>query len=252
MMYDQVPKFWTTGNQEDLQRTLKILDSFVSYYEKKVEAELAIAERRRPGITQNLAMGADTDKNLVSPLMAMVRSFANAVDSRDRFMRGHSEKVARIAVLIGRRINMNETDIENLEMASLLHDIGKLSVPEAVLTKTQPLTSDEWKLIQKHPYFGAQIVKPMGMLGKIVPWIYHHQERWDGTGYPDRLSKADIPMGASIISLAEAYTAMSTDMPNRESLPEEEIKNRVKQESGKQFHPEIVDAFLDIKKDEAS
>ncbi|MGE5225195.1 MAG: HD-GYP domain-containing protein, partial [Omnitrophica WOR_2 bacterium] len=140
MMYDQVPKYWTTGNQDELQRTLKILDSFISYYEKKVEAELAIAERRRPGITQNLAMGPSTDKNLISPLMAMVRSFASAVDSRDRFMRGHSEKVARIAVLIGRRINMNETDIENLEMASLLHDIGKISVPESVLTKTQPLT----------------------------------------------------------------------------------------------------------------
>jgi HD-GYP domain-containing protein (c-di-GMP phosphodiesterase class II) len=114
-----------------------------------------------------------------------------------------------------------------------------------ILTKVKPLTNQEWKTIQMHPYYGAQIVKQISNLNRIVPWVYHHQEHWDGTGYPDQLSKKDIPPAASIISLAEAYAVMTTDLPYRQSLTNKEAITDIKESSEKQFDPAVVEAFLD-------
>ena len=97
-----------------------------------------------------------------------------------------------------------------------------------------------------HPYFGAQIIKPIEVLSRIVPWVYHHHEKWDGTGYPNHLSKREIPQGAAIISLAEAFSVMIIDMPSRKAMSHEDAIEVVKQASGTQFSPEIVDAFLAI------
>ena len=106
-------------------------------------------------------------------------------------------------------------DIDYLLIAALLHDVGKISIPEHILTKTDPLNEDEWQTIQMHPFYGAQIIKPIESLSRIVPWIYHHQERWDGRGYPDHLTGRQIPIPASYISVAEAYSVMTIDLPNR-------------------------------------
>lgn len=249
IMYEKIPEYWVNGNREELDRNLQGLESFISYYETRVQTEIAIAERHRPGLSQSFASGPGEEKSILPPLIVMARAFTNAIDSRDRFMRDHSTKVGRLAVQIGRRMNWSESELEQLEIAGLLHDIGKLSVPEAILTKTQPLNSDDWKVIHKHPYFGAQIVKSMGILGRIVPWIYHHQEKWDGSGYPDHIVKREIPMASTIISLAEAYTVMTIDMPNRDSLTEEQAAERVREESGSQFNPEVVEAFEDVIKE---
>ena len=96
-----------------------------------------------------------------------------------------------------------------------------------------------------HPYYSAQIVKPVKSLSGVIPWVYHHQERWDGKGYPDRLAKSEIPLGASIISLSEAYTAMTTGMPQRDALSKEVAIEKIKDEEGGQFNPEVVEAFVD-------
>ena len=161
-------------------------------------------------------------------------------------MRGHSEEVTRLALQTARGMNWSASDLEYLELAGLLHDVGKLAIPEAVLSKVQPLTPDERTLIQKHPFYGANIVKPVAGLNRIVPWIYHHQERWDGEGYPDHLSRRDIPMGANIIAVAEAYTVMTMDMPYHQALSKDAALKAVQQESGRQFHPEVVEAFIEV------
>ena len=122
---------------------------------------------------------------------------------------------------------------------------NQLNVPENILTKTGPLTPHDWSVIQMHPLHSAQIIRPVRRLNRIVPWVLSHQERWDGKGYPDQLAKDDIPLGSSIISIAEAYTAMTSRMPNRNSLSQEEAVEILKRESGKQFNPEVVEAFLD-------
>ena len=245
MMFKEVPNLWASGDFDELDRMIQSLENFISYYDTKVDTELAIAERKRPGLTRALALNTDVESDLLPQLLGFVRSLVNAVDARDRFMRGHSEKVTQIALKIARKMDWRESDLEQLEMAGLLHDVGKLSVPEAILTKSAPLTPHEWSVIQMHPYYSAQIVKPVKSLSGVIPWVYHHQERWDGKGYPDRLSKSEIPLGASIISLSEAYTAMTTGMPQRDALSKEVAIEKIKEEEGRQFNPEVVEAFVD-------
>lgn len=245
MMQDEIPKYWATGEFDELDHTLQSLNTFIGYYQTKVENELSQAERRRPGLTRALVMSSEVMSTGFPQLIALARTFVNAVDGRDRFMSGHSEKVSQFALKIARQMNWSESDLESLELAALLHDVGKLSIPEAILTKTGPLTPHEWTIIQMHPYYSAQIVQPIKALSNLIPWVYHHQERWDGDGYPDRISKREIPMGASIISVAEAFAAMTTDMPNRDALTLGEALEMVKREKEKQFHPEVVEAFTE-------
>jgi len=245
MMYKEVPQLWATGNFDELDRVLQSLENFVSYYDTKVDTELAIAERKRPGLTRALALNSGIDTDLLPQITSFVRSLVTAVDARDRFMRGHSERVTQVSLQIARKLDWKESDLEQLELAGLLHDVGKLSVPENILTKAGPLTPHEWSVIQMHPYYSAQIVKPVKALSSVVPWIYHHQERWDGKGYPDGLSKSEIPMGASIIALAEAYSAMTTSMPQRDALPKEVAMAKIQEEESQQFNPEVVEAFAD-------
>ena len=246
MMYEQVPKLWTSGDLNAVGRILQGVEKFISYYENSVQMELEVAERRRPGITRSLSIAPEPGKNGLTSLTLMARSLVNAVDSRDPFMRGHSEEVARIALQTGRKLNLSTADLEYLELAALLHDVGKLSIPETILSKVSPLTTEERKIIEKHPYYGAKIVKEVPQLNNIIPGVYHHQERWDGQGYPDRLSKKDIPLVASIIALSEAFTVMTTNMPYREAMPEEEALKAVQQQAEKQFDPQVVEAFMDV------
>ncbi len=245
IIHELVPNLWMSGNNAELGRNLQYLEKFIAYHEDTVKRELEFAEKRRPGITQALSMSEVRGAFSLDQVVLLARSLVQAVNSRDHFMRGHSEEVTRLALRTAQRMNWSSADMEYLELAGLLHDVGKLAIPESILAKIQPLTKDERALIQKHPFYGANIVKPVKGLSRIVPWIYHHQERWDGDGYPERLAKKDIPMGAQIIAVAEAYTVMTMDMPYRQALSRDDALKAVKQESGRQFHPDVVDAFLD-------
>lgn len=246
MMHNEIPEFWASGDFDELDRSLQSLDTFLRYYHTKVENELGQAERRRPGLTKALVMSSESMTTGFPQLIALARALINAVDARDRLMTGHSEKVTKLALRTARHMNWSESDLETLELGALLHDVGKLSIPEVILTKSGPLTPHEWTIIQMHPYYSAQIVQPIKNLSGIIPWVYHHQERWDGSGYPDRISKREIPMGASIISVAEAFAAMTTDMPNRQALTIGEALEMVRKEKEKQFHPEVVEAFTEV------
>jgi len=241
---DEVPKLWATGNWDKLRKALSDISSFVKFYELPVRSEMSLAERRKPALTRALLMGANNlPLNQAAPL---IRSLVSAIDARDRYMRGHSDNVARLVVQIAKKMEWRGEDLEMLEVAALLHDVGKIVIPENVLTKLDPLTAEEWKTIQMHPYHGARIVKSLETLNRTIPWIYHHQERWDGAGYPDGLSKASIPLAARIIALGEAYTVMTTDQPKRKALTTEQAVKEVQDAAGTQFDPEIVEAFVDI------
>jgi len=246
MLNQEIPQLWTSGKFDDLDRVIQSLHNFIEYYELKVQTELSLAERRRPGLTQALSMKVETRKNGYSSLIAMARSLVTAVDARDKFMKGHSNLVTELALRIASKMGWNQSGLKQLELAALLHDVGKLSIPESILTKEGPLSPHEWTVIQMHPIYGAEIVKSIEPLRDIIPWVYHHQERWDGKGYPDRLSKEDIPQGSSIISLAEAFTVMRTGMPHKKAITEDEAVENVKEEVNQQFNPEVVEAFLDV------
>jgi HD-GYP domain-containing protein (c-di-GMP phosphodiesterase class II) len=245
IMFEKIPKYWISSDRATFERNVNAIESFINYYENKVQAELAIAERRRPGSTRALSTGEE-DRLVLPQMTALTRSLINAVDARDRFMRGHSDRVTRLSLQIARKMGWTLNDLEYLEIAALLHDVGKLSIPESILTKMTPLSNEDWSVIQRHPFYGAQIIRPIPPLSRVIPWIYHHQERWDGKGYPDRLAKNEIPTGASIISVAEAFMAVTVDMPNRPAMTKEEALDNLRQEAGKQFSPTIIEVFSDV------
>lgn len=244
IMYEQIPALWANSKYSDLKILIERVENFLNFYENTVELEVAVGERKRTGFTQALG-GAMPVISSLTQMIELTRVMIAAIDQRDRFMVGHSEQVAKLAVLTGKKLNWSGSDLEYLEIAALLHDVGKISIPETILTKVKPLTNQEWKTIQMHPYYGAQIVKQLNAFNRIVPWVYHHQEHWDGTGYPDQLSKKDIPQAASIIGIAEAYTVMTTDLPYRQSLTTKEAIENLNDAAGRQFDPAVSEAFVE-------
>ena len=178
--------------------------------------------------------------------LGAVRALVGAIDARDPYTRGHSEEVTRLVVAMARELGWSGADLEMLEFAALLHDVGKIGVPDRILRKTSRLTPEEWQIIRLHPYQSAQIVKPVEPLQRIVPWVYHHHERWDGSGYPDGLRGEEIPLASRIIAVADTYNAMTTDRPYRPAMSHEEAVAELKRNAGTQFDPQVVEAFLRV------
>jgi putative nucleotidyltransferase with HDIG domain len=180
--------------------------------------------------------------------VATISSLATAIDARDPYTRGHSEDVTRIVVHLARALGWQGADLEMIEFAALLHDVGKIAVPDDILRKPMDLAAEEWNVIYLHPYHSAQILRPVEPLRKIIPWIYHHHERWDGEGYPDRLKGEAIPEGARIIAVVDAFNAITTNRPYHKALTEQEALDEIIRNAGKQFDPKIVEAFVRIVK----
>jgi diguanylate cyclase (GGDEF)-like protein len=175
-----------------------------------------------------------------------VYALAATVDARDPYTYGHSGRVADIAQRIGKARGLSEKELANLYAASLLHDVGKVGVPDAILTKPGALTAEEWVAIKKHSAEGARIVGYVRGLGVLVPVILHHHEWYDGTGYPDGLRGEDIPLAARIISVADAYDTMTTARPYREIVSHQEAVEELRRCSGTQFDPKLVEAFCRV------
>jgi len=175
-----------------------------------------------------------------------VKALATAVDAKDPYTKGHSEAVVKYTLEIAKELNLTNEDIESLEIAALLHDIGKIGIKEDVLLKPGKLDDEEWRIIKEHPTISAKILGPVEFPDVIMLAVRLHHEQIDGRGYPDGLSKDQIPLHASIIKVADAYDAMTSDRPYRKALPVEVAINELKKGSGTQFHPKVVDAFLKI------
>jgi putative nucleotidyltransferase with HDIG domain len=173
-----------------------------------------------------------------------IASLNATVDARDPYTAGHSARVQRIALAVADELGLARERLEAVRYGSLFHDIGKIAVPDAILSKPSSLTSREFEVIQRHPADGADIVSKLGSLRDAVPLIRHHHERWDGCGYPDGLSADAIPAEACIIGLADAWDAMTSDRPYRLALSIEAAAAEVHAGRGKQFAPSVVDAFF--------
>jgi len=172
-----------------------------------------------------------------------VYALAATVDARDPYTYGHSKRVAAFSEMIGRAIGLSRDELTNIHAAGLLHDIGKVGVPDAILTKPGKPTKDEWELIRLHPAEGARIVGHVGELARLIPAIRHHHEWYSGTGYPDGLKGEVIPLGARIISVADAYDTMTTKRTYREVMSQKEAFEELRRCSGTQFDPELVKVF---------
>jgi len=168
------------------------------------------------------------------------------VEAKDPYTAGHSHRVQRIALAVGNAMDLDPARLDALKYGGLLHDIGKLAVPDAVLTKPDRLNDAEFTLIKEHSEEGARIVGKLGRLHDAVPIIRHHHERWDGSGYPSRLDGEQIPLEAAIVGLADAWDAMTTTRPYHRALTFEEAIAEVRNGRGTQFAPAVVDAFLAV------
>jgi len=158
----------------------------------------------------------------------------------------------KYAVLIAQKLGLQEREKESLRYAAILHDIGKIGVRGIVLNNPNGLTSDEYNEVKKHPLIGEGIIKPIELLQPIRPLMRHHHEWYNGKGYPDGLSGENIPLGARILAVADAYDAMKSDRPYRKALTEETAIQELKRGSGTQFEPKIVEVFLKILKQNLS
>jgi diguanylate cyclase (GGDEF)-like protein len=169
-------------------------------------------------------------------------SLAKAVDARDGFTGSHSDRVGELAARIARRLGVEEAQIELTRVAASLHDLGKLAIPEEILRKPGTLNESERLVLQRHPQIGHRMLESLGV-EPIADWVLHHHERWDGDGYPDRLRGEEIPLGARIIFVADAYDAMTSERVYERSLSPSEALEELERCSGSQFDPTIVDAF---------
>jgi HD-GYP domain-containing protein (c-di-GMP phosphodiesterase class II) len=173
-------------------------------------------------------------------------AFVRAIDARDPYTARHSEKVAAYAVQLGRALGLSPAACERIGLAGLLHDVGKLGLERSILHKTTPLSEDEWRQVRQHPGLSAHILDGVEHFAAFLPGVRHHHERYDGGGYPDGLSGADIPLDARVLAVADSYDAMTSDRSYRGALPHSEAMRRLKACAGSQFDPACVAAFAHL------
>ena len=175
-----------------------------------------------------------------------IKSLVTLLNTRVPREYTHSPHFSKLVCALGCELHLGEKQIESLKYASLLHDTGKIDIPDAILTKTTKLTSEEYDIIKKHPLKGAQILRPLQILRPVIPIIMHHHEKYNGTGYPSHLKGEQIPLGARIMSVADAFEAMVYGRPYRQRMDIDSAIREIKKKSGTQFDPKIVEAFLKV------
>src|SRR5919201_1425850 len=183
-------------------------------------------------------------RRLEESSLEAIESLNATVDAKDPYTAGHSARVQRVALAVAEELGIPHDRLDAVRLGGLFHDIGKIAVPDRILTKPGALDDAESDVIQRHPADGAEIVSHFGRLREAVPLIRHHHERWDGQGYPDRLSGDDVPLEAYVVGLADAWDAMTTDRPYRTAMTVDEAAVEVRRCRGTQFAPRVVDAFF--------
>ena len=186
----------------------------------------------------------DSYRRLEESSLEAIESLNATVDAKDPYTAGHSARVQGIALAVAEELGLARERLDAIRFGGLFHDIGKIAVPDSILTKPGKLDADEYAAIKRHPTDGAEIVSHFSRLHDAVPIIRHHHERWDGKGYPNRLAGAAIPQEACIVGLADAWDAMTSDRPYREALNVNEAAGEVRRCRGTQFSPTVVDAFF--------
>ncbi len=201
---------------------------------------LTFMAQNAAGAIENLALYENIYENMFATLFAFVK----AVEARDSYTQKHSNRVTDLAVRLGRELGCSPEEIEVINFAGRLHDIGKIGIRDEILLKPGRLTADEFEIIKTHPAIGAEIVGQLGMWDREQTIIRHHHERYDGTGYPDGLKAEEIPFLARLLSVCDAFDAMASDRVYRQKLPKKEILGVLRNGATTQFDPAMVDAFL--------
>jgi HD-GYP domain-containing protein (c-di-GMP phosphodiesterase class II) len=186
--------------------------------------------------------------DLEESYVSTVKVLAAAIDARDHYTLGHSTRVAQLSVAFGREIGLSQEELEELEIACLFHDVGKIKIPDSILLKKDKLNRSEEGEMKRHPEYGTEILSKAPSLSKYIPPVRHHHERFDGNGYPDGLKGDKIPLLAAIIALADSFDAMTSERPYRDAFSEEEAIRKIKELSKKRFDPKLIELFLGLSK----
>lgn len=173
-----------------------------------------------------------------------IRMLAAAIDAKDPYTRGHSERVARYSVAIGKNMNLPEKEMRNLRISALLHDVGKIGIDDRILRKPGALTDDEFEVMKQHPAKGAAIMGGVAQLIDIIPGMKYHHEKWSGGGYPEGIRDDEIPMQARIVAIADTFDAMTTNRPYQKAMELNYVVDKIKSFAGTRFDPRVVDAFV--------
>ena len=212
-----------SADQQKLQRRETLLDTVVKERTKELEEsyeKLKIANRQA------------------------LFGLAEAIEAKDPYTKGHCGRVAAYSLVLAREAGYPVDGLETLEFGAFLHDIGKIGIKDAVLLKPGPLDDAEWVHMREHPVKGYDIASKIEMLHPIMPAVRNHHERWDGSGYPDKMIAGDIPLVARIVAIADAYDAMATDRPYKKALSLEECESILRKTAGKMYDPELIEVFV--------
>jgi putative nucleotidyltransferase with HDIG domain len=200
-------------------------------------------ERYAADLRETFKAERDQAQQLTRSYMATVRALSNAVEARDAYTGKHAERVTGFAIEIARELGLPAPDAPEVEFGFLLHDVGKLAIPDSILFKPAPLTSEERALMSQHPVVGAEIMRDIEFLAEASKVVRSHHERWDGDGYPDRLAGEEIPLNARVFAVADVFDALTTNRPYRVALSFAQARAMIEAQSGRHFDPEVVVAF---------
>ena len=187
-----------------------------------------------------------SNKELQDAYRATLEGWVHALDMRDKETEGHTQRVTTLTERLARSMGVGDEDLVHIRRGALLHDIGKMAIPDGILLKPGPLTDDERELIKKHPVYAYDMLKQIDFLLPAIDIPHYHHEKWDGTGYPEGLRGESIPFPARIFPVIDVYDALVSNRPYRKALPPEEVRERIKADAGSHFDPQVVDAFLQM------
>jgi HD-GYP domain-containing protein (c-di-GMP phosphodiesterase class II) len=185
-------------------------------------------------------------EDMHSMFIGTLHALSTTIDAKDSYTQGHSERVALMSRQLAQAAGLDEYTVGRVYLSALVHDVGKIGVPESVLTKPGKLTKEEFDLVKQHPETGARILEGIRQMKDLIPGVLHHHEAWDGSGYPYGLAGLDIPLFGRILGLADAFDAMSSDRTYRLAMPMNKVLDEVRRCSGKQFDPELADIFIGL------
>ena len=221
------------------------VDELLFAAERALERRQLLIERRAYHALLEQRVEEAT-RNLQAAYRATLEALGSALDSRDVGTEAHSRRVHGYALATAREYGMPEADIPDLEHGVLLHDIGKIGIPDAILLKPGRLTSEEWETMRRHPEIGKRLIEGIAFLRGAVPIVYCHHEKWDGSGYPRGLKSDEIPLGARVFSVVDAFDAMTFDRPYSTAIPFDAAQAEIKRCAGSHFDPAVVEAFLRV------
>ena len=236
-------------DRESLLNALKAgADDFISKpfdrYELRARLLGITQLNRYQKLIQERAKLREANAQLLSAYEATIEGWSHAMDLRDRETEGHSQRVTQLTVKMSQTLGLSNDEIMHIRRGALLHDMGKIGIPDAILHKPGTLTDEEWALMRKHPQFAYDMLFPIEYLRPALEIPYSHHEKWDGTGYPRALKGEEIPMAARMFAVVDVWDALTSDRPYRPAWSEEQALKYIREQSGKHFDPNAVDLFF--------